>query len=553
MGAKSMTSHRRDLVWRIGAATLVLLIAAALRYFRLGDHPLGIFFDPAINGLDSVRLMQRGGPVIFFPTNGGREAFFMVLLIPFIALFGTTPFAIRFLTTSLSLLTVVVLFISLYDLRGMLFRRGKEPGYNGLYLPFIAGLVLATMYWAVSVSRLGQRPVLVPLLAVLIVWLFLKGWETNRRRWFLLAGLFMGLAGHTYSAARLLPVILVIALLPELFIATTTRLKRRVSVGNHFIFLPDQAQLMNLIVFLLAALTIYAPLAWYLVNHPAQFTARAGSVMIWNFLPTPAAIVTELGLNAGRIAAFFCCRGSPNPIFGPPGYPGLPLLLAPFLLLGLAVTVRRWRHLFYRLVFVWWLAGISPSLIAIEAPHPLRMIVALPATAILVGLGFTVITNQPARNLKPEGQSPNRRAIIYILPVIFILLPLPAMMQAYFTDWTARQDTRGVYDYGAVAIRDAVLAHSSAGLPIYMPMERFNDSTLLYYLSGSFDREAVLEPTPAESALVIAPEGNITDTVWVRLVNERAQILPPLDTSGQQIIQAGLTAESAQVVTDRWR
>ena len=97
----------------------ILLVAAFFRFYRIGDHPLGIFFDPAINGLDSLRLMQRGGHALFFPTNGGRESLFMYLLIPSIGLFGSTPFAIRALTATISLLTVALLFAFLYDLRNI--------------------------------------------------------------------------------------------------------------------------------------------------------------------------------------------------------------------------------------------------------------------------------------------------------------------------------------------------------------------------------------------------------------------------------------------------
>src|SRR6185503_14719410 len=51
-------------------------------------------------------------------------------------------------------------------------------------------------------------------------------------------------------------------------------------------------------------------------------------------------------------------------------------------------TLKNWRDLFSRLIALWWLSGIARSIIAIEAPHPLRMIVALVPTAILVALGL---------------------------------------------------------------------------------------------------------------------------------------------------------------------
>jgi hypothetical protein len=151
-------------------------------------------------------------------------------------------------------------------------------------------------------------------------------------------------------------------------------------------FLRHQA--LNLALFVLTAFLVAAPMAWYFVAHPAQFSARATSVMIWNYLDTPAALIAELGRNLLRVLGFFCCVGSPNAIFGQPNHPGLPLLLTPFLIIGLISTLKNWRDLFSRLIALWWLGGIAPSIIAIEAPHPLRMIVALVPTAILVALGL---------------------------------------------------------------------------------------------------------------------------------------------------------------------
>jgi hypothetical protein len=251
---------------------------------------------------------------------------------------------------------VVLLFGFLYDTRYTL-----EPlklSRDRPWLAGLAGLALAVSYWHFSVSRLGQRPIMVPTLAVAIFWSFLKGWSTGRTRWFLLSGLLLGLAGHTYSAARLLPLILGLALLPDFF-----RLLRR----------PDwtclKPLLLNLAIFSAAALVVYLPMAWYLLTHPAQFTARAGSVMVWNFLDTPAAIVAEVGRNLLRVLAFFCCVGTPNPIFGLPGYPGLAPTLTPLLVIGLIGALAHSRHLFHRLMLIWWLVGLVPSLGADGSSH----------------------------------------------------------------------------------------------------------------------------------------------------------------------------------------
>ncbi|MCB0226142.1 MAG: glycosyltransferase family 39 protein, partial [Anaerolineae bacterium] len=218
----------------------VILVAFLFRFYRIADYPLGLFFDPAINGLDAVRLIQRGGYVLFFPTNGGRESLFMYLLIPFIRFFGTTPFSIRALTATISLLTVVLLiaFLRNDEVRTMndesketrlqtpnsqLSTSNPQLSIINYQLSIVSGFVLATLPWHIAVTRLGQRPILAPMLAIPIFWFFLKGWRGGQSRWFVLSGLFMGLAGYTYSAARLLPVILVMALLPEFFIQPIKR------------------------------------------------------------------------------------------------------------------------------------------------------------------------------------------------------------------------------------------------------------------------------------------------------------------------------------------
>jgi hypothetical protein len=571
------------------AGLVVILAAFFFRFYRLADYPPGIFFDPAINGLDAIRLMQRGGPVIFFPTNGGREALFIYLLIPFIWFFGATPLAMRLLTAMISLFSVVFLFGWLSDACLRAKFTSEQTAHNGesplkvrsqgnqLWLATLAGLVLATSYWHIAISRLGQRPILVPMLAIPIFWFFLKAWASGKKRWFALAGSLMGLAGHTYPAARLLPIILVLALLPEFW----PGLHRRSKTLNY------RQTLANLAIFGGVALIIYMPMGWYLLNHPAQFTTRASSVMLWNFLDTPADIMAEIGRNIWRVARFSCCEGSPNPIFGWPGYPGVSPLLSPFLLLGLLIALKAWRTLFYRLLVIWWFVGLAPSIIAIEAPHPLRMIVAVPPTAILIALGLLYSFNwlQPhlikdhelnnfpncsrriarmshstSAGLWPGFGNSGRakwvcylilipkyvlRFTFYALPLILIFLHTPSLFRAYFKDWTQLKTTQGVYDYGAIAIRDAVLAQAGQPVPIYLPWSRFNDSTLLFYLSGHFQREARFSVAPAEAALVITPDKDSQAATWIRLSQEQATILPPLTRQGQQLIQTALAGGQA--------
>ncbi len=552
---------KSKIIWP--AIILIILIAFFFRFYRLADHPLGIFFDPAINGLDAVRLMQRGGHPIFFPANGGREPLFVYLLIPSIWLFNTTPFAIRAVTATLSLLSVPLLFAFLYRVTPQYLhyrqeRRGEEskmvppppqPAAH-FWLAALGSLALAVSYWAIVTGRLGLRTEPAIFLSIPTFWFFLKGWSNGQKRWFILSGLLMGLIGYTYSSARLLPVVLALALLPE-FLPPLVNLRFTI-YDLRLLHLPKianrkskiQNRIIRLLIFTLAAAIVYLPMMWYLYTHPAQFTARAFSVMVWNFLDTPADIAAEMGRNALRVAGFFCCAGSPNPLFGLPEYPGSHPAVAPFLLIGLVGALKNWRLLFPRLVVLWWFIGLVPSIITIEAPHPLRMAMAIVPTAILIALGPIYLT-QWLKTKRPNITS--NRLLLLAIPVI--LLPIFNNSAAYFSRWTNLQSTRGAFDYGAIAIRDAVLAYADEGAPIYLPLSRLNDSTLLFYLSGSFRRQAALTAPAAETSLVISPGKNIRDTVWVRLHNHTATILPPLTGQGQQLVQAALTGNTTPIRT----
>jgi hypothetical protein len=183
------------------------------------------------------------------------------------------------------------------------------------------------------------------------------------------------------------------------------------------------------------------------------------------------------------------------------------------------------------------------------------MIVAVVPHAILIALGLISFANWLQKRLSASAS----RFPLHIsrftkhpwplwAALALILLPLPSLFRAYFIDWTELQATRGAYDYGAIAIRDKILEHTDADIPIYLALTRFNDSTLLYYLSGSFRRQAVLSVPPADRALVISPERNEKEATWVHLQHQTATVLPPLTSEGQQLIQAALASDSASPI-----
>jgi hypothetical protein len=530
--------------WLWLAAGGVLSLAFAVRFYGLADRPPGTWFDPAYNGLDALRIMQRGGHVVFFPTNGGRESLFVYLLIPAIWMFGATPFAMRLVTALMGVLHVALLFGFLYDLPSLLpatdplVRRLRA---QRLWLATIGGLVLATSYWHLLVSLRAERPIMVPLLAVPVIWFLLKAWHSGAARWFILAGAALGLGAHTYGAARLLPVILILAALPALgFWLRSAR-----SDSSQF-----RTRVVNLVWLVVAALLVAGPMAWYFVTHPAQFSARAGSVAVWNYVGAPSEVAMEMARNVPRVLGYFCCVGATTLYNGLPDYPGITPWLAPFLAIGCVGAVLNSRHFLHRLIWVWWVIGLLPSITTIEAPHPLRLLVAIVPTALLIALApFYVgewLTTLVGRRVIASG-------VVAWLPALvagLALISLPATWRAYYIEWADSPAVRRLNDPAALTLRDAVQAHTLAGDSVYLPLSRLDDPTLLYYLGGAYGRRAALAvPESPGGAVVIAPRPDVGDTVWVRFAGDTASLLPPLTEAGVRVIRAAFEAASQPLPT----
>ncbi len=64
-----------------------------------------------------------------------------------------------------------------------------------------------------AISRVGLRFPLSPLFVAPVLYYLLRGFRTGRRNDFLLAGLFQGIGLYGYSTIRILPVLLVVAIL----------------------------------------------------------------------------------------------------------------------------------------------------------------------------------------------------------------------------------------------------------------------------------------------------------------------------------------------------
>jgi len=199
--------------WRglLGWPVLAILVIIALgAYFRLHDlasTPPEMTSDHIEKLLDSLRVYE-GYRGVFFPNNGGREAFQMYL-VAFIA----GPLGVGFSFDALKLATVVEGLATLPALWWMARQVvGTETAHDrqlGHWIGLaLAGLV-AISSWHVMLSRLGLRIALTPLTTALVIGFLARAMRQDRTRDWLALGAVLGAGVYFYQANRMLPILVV--------------------------------------------------------------------------------------------------------------------------------------------------------------------------------------------------------------------------------------------------------------------------------------------------------------------------------------------------------
>ncbi|NBX47715.1 MAG: hypothetical protein EBT22_11130, partial [Chloroflexi bacterium] len=243
-----------------------LLVAGALVLtWRVGEVPREMTSDHAEKLLD-VQDVLDGRYRIFFPRNTGREAmqFYLIALM--------TPLA------GVSYLTMLEV----------------------------------AMRWLLQVSRVGLRFPFPPAFGAAIAYFLFKCLRDRHRNDFLLLGLVIGIAQHTYTALRLVPLGVAVSLVIA-YVMDRRRPGRE-----------EQASrlLADTVLMVAASALVFMPLARYAAEEPQMFLFRGMSRLASdqvNAVPPNALLVFVQ--NIVNALLFFNWRGDSVWVNTIPGVP----------------------------------------------------------------------------------------------------------------------------------------------------------------------------------------------------------------------------------------
>ncbi len=382
----------------------IIALAAWLRLYDIKNYPPGIFPDVAANGED-VMLILDGDVRPFYPRGNGREALFFYLQALLVKIYGIHVWPMHAASALIGIATVAAVYFATRPWFGRL---------SGL----LAAFFLATNHWHIALSRTGFRAIMVPLFVLLFTaavgYLIRSVKHKNKSKvkrdraryssylYAILAGAAFAGGFYSYIAYRaMIGVVLGIALLllVDDWLLPGRKLPHFMRYGQH------------LVLALLAAAVVIAPLGIYFTLHPDAIVGRAGQVSI--FSPDLQREVGG-GTLAGTLQystretlmSFFAGSGDLNWRHNVAGFPLLNPLVGILFLLGLAWTIHgtvmvlyavargRQVHLgmVYPYILLLLLGMLLPVITTAEGlPHGLRSVGLVAPIFILAGTAGSVV------------------------------------------------------------------------------------------------------------------------------------------------------------------
>ena len=338
---------------------MVVILAAVLRFWQLGELPPGLYRDEAFNGLDALDVLD-GQHALFFPANNGREPAYIYLTSLFVGLFGRTALAVRLGAAVVGTLTTVLV----YQLAKVWY--GRSPA-------LFAAFTWAITLWPVHLSRIGLRPILLAPFLAATFWLGTLAYRRQNRWLWLFTGLVYGAAYYTYLAVRFTPVLLVVL---AVFLIWRKQ-SRRLWPG--------------MIWFGLGTAVALSPFAILVIQQPDILLGRTGQVSILNTAVNQGSLWSTLWQQIWQALGMFFWRGDTILRHNPAGRPVFDWFMTLPFLIGVGWCLKNWRRPAAMTLLLWTAVMLGPTILAADTPHFLRASGLLPGIIILPAIGLSRI------------------------------------------------------------------------------------------------------------------------------------------------------------------
>ncbi len=417
---------------------LILLLAAFLRFWHLGESPPGVLVDEASIGYNAYSIMKTGqdewgqrNPLTIRAFGDFKPPGYIYAAIPFIKIFGLSPFSVRLPSAIFGVVSVLCLYLIV-----LLVMRN-----NGLAL--LSALFFAISPWHVNTSRMAWEANMALGSFLLGLTLFLWGIKKGYL-FFFLSAFFFSFSIYVYLGYRILtPVLLIFIIL--------------------FFFKKGFLKTKSLLIFLAVIILLNLPFLPMIVSKETNsrfsqinISSEQGTVLfineqrnfcgftknnlilracylIWN-KPTVISVIFLKDFLAAMSPDFLFLNGDTFKFITNPNHGGMYLWFFPLFFVGLAKIIREIRQSHYQFVLLWFV--LSPTLSATAGPpNFIRSNMVLIPVTIICALGVYYIF-EILKTLPDRGKLLSK---LFLTGIIFLAgISTLAMAIDYFLVYTKK-------------------------------------------------------------------------------------------------------------------
>jgi hypothetical protein len=337
------------------AASLLLLV---LHLVALDSSPPGLYSDEASIGYNAWAVAHYGVdehgvhlPLFFQAFGEYKNPVYIYALAPFTWFLPLTPYVVR--------LPAALFGLAACAGAAMFAWQVTRSRLAAMLTLLTAGFTP----WLVQESRLGFEVIAMVALLMLALWFLARALERDATRWYVGAGVMLGLSVFAYTTMRAFGVEMVVVLAIALF-------WRDLRGGLRWLWT------------LLPVMCAYVVLLVDAVRNPGTLTARYDIIGIGFDHPGLPTLVWRFVTNYATYWGFpfLVTHGDLNPRHNTQFGGELLVVSLPAIVLGAAICVRRFhRDRLCRVLVLGALAAPVPAALTAEStPHSLRAVLMLP-------------------------------------------------------------------------------------------------------------------------------------------------------------------------------
>ncbi|MFA6005561.1 MAG: glycosyltransferase family 39 protein [Patescibacteria group bacterium] len=342
---------------------ILAFTACAVTLYKFNIEPRGLAVDE-VEFAKAVEYLSRVPYQPFTPlADGHPTVYFYILLLSF-KIFGITSFALRLPSALFGIGSVFVAYF--------IFRKTFSKSYL-VYIPLVFWItfIFATLRWRFLFTRYSFEMPYLLFLELMGIWCVLKAGELKFAPtiYFVLIGLFSGLAYNSYQPGRIFFLVPLVYLL----INKVTWKKIALYLG----------------IFVLTIL----PMTVYLFQHPADDIRIGQQSYLMDKRVSLDKKVTNFTSNIVSTILMFSVKGDLNGRHNYPGKAALNPILSVLFIGGLILALLRIKDRNVMLFLVYFVVALVPTLLTSpgENPHMLRTYTVIPSVVFFIGLCIDIV------------------------------------------------------------------------------------------------------------------------------------------------------------------